>query len=79
MSLRLSWWLATIGQAIVEAIQWLCSFRRLWTAAWRRHSERTADLSSSLESAEAAVEFVLREHRLDRRFAVLVELMAGLA
>ena len=32
------------GQAIAGPIQWLCSFRRLWTAAWRRHSERTAAL-----------------------------------
>lgn len=37
-------WLAAIDQAIAGSIQWLCSFRRLWTAACNRHSERTADL-----------------------------------
>jgi len=35
---------AQIDQAIAGSIQWLCSFIRLWTAAWRRHSERTAGL-----------------------------------
>jgi hypothetical protein len=34
---------------------------------------------SSLEPAKPAVELVLREHRLDRRFAVLVELAAVVA
>jgi hypothetical protein len=66
-------------QAIVGLIQWLWSFRRLWVAAWNRHSERTRGSASSLEPAEAVVELVLGEDRLDCCLAVLVELVSGFA
>jgi hypothetical protein len=52
-------------QAAARAIWCLWSFSRLWVAVISRHSERAADLPSSLKLIDAPVVLGLCEHRLD--------------
>jgi hypothetical protein len=64
---------------IAGLIQWLWSLSRLWTAACRRHSERTADLPRRWNRRKPRLNLFWAKTGSDCGFAVLVELVSSLS